>query len=933
MNNITRIYSIAFALFFVVATVNSVAVPAVEAWSCKGLTATPSEVFAGEEVKLVWNAPYSDISYVTIDKIPNKQFARDGFAIVKPTETTTYTAHMHKEGRHDTLTCSTKVTVKVPPVVHAPECTLEVDKTSVPEGGGPVVLTWTTKNADTASFNNAIGNVALNNNRTETVTQPTNFILTATGPGGTVQCTKSVVVTKKPEEPTPDHCPFAPQAGRTIIDFTSDDRKIRSDKSQGESVTSEKSVALPVGNYKVTLGSWDGYNDRVNVSQPNEQWKLVLKNGATTVATSNASADLADNVREASVQTQVNDSLSVSQVITTAIGVHAVYPDTSSPNSLKPLCAALDEIIEEEVPEPECTLDGTPDELPVGGGDVALAWTTKNADTVTINEGVGAVDKNGSKTVNTTSTKTYTLTAVGEGGTVSCSTKVTVPNTPEPLTCSDVTFTTSDSSVREGDSVTLAWTYNDRVTSASIDQGIGAVANNGNRVVQVNDDITYNLTIKNATSERSCPVSIQAEDGGGGGGGGSSSPKCELKISDKSIKAGESVKITWETSRATRVTLVDSFKKELLDTNEYKSSERSDYYDGSITVKPTKDTTYTLVASKGSRERTCKVSVDVAKSAVTVTEERNQPLVAGIALTQVPYTGFEAGPTLTFIFYALLALWSAFVAYLLVIRRDTFAGVSLPGAFPARSYTDASTVTDISAELPTSAILFAQATAAPVKNVVPENLPVAESATPAVIGYQAAYTQALTEEENEMSELENRAHAQKALLSSDAMRYLMHTENSLEKRAQKLDGVVRVAKVTFPTEDGWIVLNLSRMEALLGDLNEGESVAVETDVTPTTSGSLAEALVTGNVVAAFAMISNRPMVALADAASDLDAVYRSRKGERVAVSEMLEAESAKITSVQLEKAIVALTSAIDGTYTDEAEAVKMAIMKAVKELA
>ena len=165
------------------------------------------------------------------------------------------------------------------------------------------------------------------------------------------------------------------------------------------------------------------------------------------------------------------------------------------------------------------------------------------------------------------------------------------------------------------------------------------------------------------------------------------------------------------------------------------------------------------------------------------------------------------------------------------------------------------------------------------------------------------------------------------------MRYLIHTEASLERRAEKLDAVVRVAKVTFPTEDGWIVLNLARMEALLGDLTKSETVAVAADVTPTASGSLAEAIVTGNVVAAFAMIQDRPMVALADAAADLDAIYRVRKGETVMVSDLLREVSGALSDEQLAAAIAALTSAIDGTYQDEAEAVKMAIMKSIKVVA
>ena len=45
---------------------------------------------------------------------------------------------------------------------------------------------------------------------------------------------------------------------------------------------------------------------------------------------------------------------------------------------------------------------------------------------------------------------------------------------------------------------------------------------------------------------------------------------------------------------------------------------------------------------------------------------------------------------------------------------------------------------------------------------------------------------------------------------------------------------------------------------------------------------------------------------------------------------MLEKETADLPTEKIEAAIKALTGAIDGTYTDEASAVKMAILKAVK---
>jgi hypothetical protein len=78
------------------------------------------------------------------------------------------------------------------------------------------------------------------------------------------------------------------------------------------------------------------------------------------------------------------------------------------------------------------------------------------------------------------------------------------------------------------------------------------------------------------------------------------------------------------------------------------------------------------------------------------------------------------------------------------------------------------------------------------------------------------------------------------------------------------------------------------------------------------------------------MIGKRPMFALADAAADLDAVYRNRKGENTTVSDMLIQETKNLSDEQITEMIAALTGALDGTYTDESSAVKMSIMKAVK---
>ncbi len=192
--------------------------------------------------------------------------------------------------------------------------------------------------------------------------------------------------------------------------------------------------------------------------------------------------------------------------------------------------------------------------------------------------------------------------------------------------------------------------------------------------------------------------------------------------------------------------------------------------------------------------------------------------------------------------------------------------------------------------------------------------------------------------EDDLTELENHAHASHVLLSSDAMRYLA-AQTEPVKQLELLDQVIAASKLAFPSDDGWVVVNLSRMEHLITEVSAPETstepvaaVLAANPTEPMKAGSLAEAIVLGNVAAAYELIENRPMIALADAAADFDAVYRARLGEQVSMSDLLRAETVKLSITQIRAAILALTSALDGTYTDEISAVKMAILKAVKAL-
>jgi peptidoglycan-associated lipoprotein len=68
------------------------------------------------------------------------------------------------------------------------------------------------------------------------------------------------------------------------------------------------------------------------------------------------------------------------------------------------------------------------------GQSVTLRWSVSNSTDVTIDQGVGAVQSQGSRQLSPRRSTTYTLTANGPGGTDSRSVNVTLSNPPPPPT-------------------------------------------------------------------------------------------------------------------------------------------------------------------------------------------------------------------------------------------------------------------------------------------------------------------------------------------------------------------------------------------------------------------------------------------------------------------------------------------------------------------
>jgi hypothetical protein len=968
------------------------------------ITASASTVNSGDSVTISWTT--SGFSNITINGV---SVSGDNGSVTYSNilNTTTYT--LVATSADGNSNCTSIVTVGcLPPVTLPPTCTLTPTNTTI-TAGQSVDLTWTTTNAVAASLTD-FGAVELNGTRnTGALTSSKTYSLTAVGSDGqTVKCDS--VVTIKPSTQVPS-CPISPKEGRIIANFS--EQKLLSNKTAAQAQTTYVSALVPAGKYDITLVSWDGYAGRENVSQAFETYKVRLIANTTLIDVTGTISDLADFVAEDMNIEKVNTGYVLPTAISAVQAVHAAYPNTTSPNSLYPICIAFDPIVSDPVPScdafdavpttiteggqsilswattnasrvtinngiGEVAVDGSmsvsplqsttytltafgvnnsqdicttavtvepknptspvceyftasPTSLPAGGGSTNLSWATSNASAVSISPIIGSVAVNGSSTVSIATTTNFILTATSGTSTVQCPVTVTVAPVDAPISCSaNVSLSASPTSISRGNSSTLTWTTNG-ITSLSFNNGVTATGLSGSTTVSPTDSTTYTMTATDGKTTITCPVSVTVTTGGGGGG--SSSPRCELEISDNTIESGDEVTLKWDTTRATSLTIVDkTTKNTLVTTDGLSTSAKERLYDGTIKVSPKKDTTYVLTAKRGSKTRTCTVDVKIKDDVVVTTIRDQQPLVSGIALTSVPYTGFEAGPILTLLFYTLLLAWALYVAYLMVIRRDVFGGlklamakVEMPKLVPEQIRPDVF-------------VSNVKPSVVSVTETVPVNLPVAN----AVVGYASTVVAEETPvsknaTEEEVTTIENYAHGKRVLLSSDAIRHFISTTNNVAERTAALDQVIDAAKAQFPAEDGWIVINEKRMSDLcvVCAVNSVKSYEVPyvPAVIPEGSGSLAEAIVTGNVVSAYEMIGGRPMFALADAAADLDAVYRIRRGEKGVASELLMKETAKLSDATILAMIHALTGALDGTYTDEASAVKMSIMKAIKAVA
>lgn len=231
---------------------------------------------------------------------------------------------------------------------------------------------------------------------------------------------------------------------------------------------------------------------------------------------------------------------------------------------------------------PSVSLHASPEQIPEGGTSY-LSWSSLNADSVSIDQGIGVVPLTSTGQglqVSPAATTTYTITASGPGGTKSAQASVEI--IPAPA----IEFTATPQTISPGKPANLTWTTNN-ADEIGIDNGIGTVSSSGSMAVSPSQTTTYTLTATGpgGTAVSSETITVM------------SAPSISFNADPENIVSGQYTTLTWSSANAESVSINNGIGTVAAG--------------GSLSVCPTATTTYTITATNqgGSVERSVTVSV------------------------------------------------------------------------------------------------------------------------------------------------------------------------------------------------------------------------------------------------------------------------------------------------------------------------------------
>ncbi len=321
-------------------------------------------------------------------------------------------------------------------------------------------------------------------------------------------------------------------------------------------------------------------------------------------------------------------------------------------------------------PAPTCSLSVSPSQVE-NGGSVNINWSTSNATSVSLS-GFGSVSNSGSQTdSNLLASKTYTLVASGNGGSVTCTKTVTVkPPKPAP-TC---TINASQTNIQPGQSVTINWT-SQNATAGSL-SSYGNIALNSSATFSPSQTTTYTATFTSQSGQTvTCSTTVvvtilQCPSGYSG-----SYPNC----TPPPVVPSCNIYLNQYNSYNTNTNYNNQYQYQ--PQNGYVinwTSSNASYgfinngigsvgLSGNRTVYPTQTTVYTATfIGQNNQQITCSVTVNVNTYVPPPVYQNPAPY---ITLAAVPYTGLDLGPVGTTLYWGFIIVCCLFAAYLIAIKR------------------------------------------------------------------------------------------------------------------------------------------------------------------------------------------------------------------------------------------------------------------------
>lgn len=531
---------------------------------------------------------------------------------------------------------------------------------------------------------------------------------------------------------------------------------------------------------------------------------------------------------------------------------------------------------------PTCTL--TADPLEWTHGHINIFWTTKNADTFSIDHAIGIVTPTeaGSTAVSPKETTTYTGTATGHGKTVRCSVVITVgtpPPTPDAPTC-----TLADSSAND----VLDYTGDGKLTQ---------------------EDSLYLLQV--AVGSKSCPAGKTCDLNGdnevrGGDDPFASDALMYLKYFGNIGLSGTHT-LVWSTTHG-RSFVLDNGIADMIPVPA-----------GSTKVSPTVTTTYTGTVTGPGGTAKCSVTITVPPVTgctshcgggggggnnppnilLTSTPHTGEVAGAYIYLSQIPYTGLDLGPTGTIIYWIGLIVWSLALAYLVLFGAMPVAARS------ARTFGER--VSDaLNKHAVTPAPVMLSQAPEPADEEPAE--PVAEETHEAGRGYSAFDG--------------FKSFAQHEVLSiEDIVKGLARSHKIPSAPERVVEPVHEHVEPMLPA------MSMSRAE-------------VEREETPTLVADvrgLTTALVQGDRAGVFAGLRQHTRdggsaeALISSIVFLLDDAYRARIDGSACDPDIMRV-TARLNTSTLEKLVAALTTAIDSSYSMDVTAAKLALTRALSVL-